>query len=390
MRIWVLTVGMILIGVTAGAGSAWLEFAGTINQFEPHNLPAGTPILEPDRIGPRVSIVDGTDYDFGVGQRQSAMHRSFVFRNEGDEPLQLTQGPTTCKCTLSELKTGDVPPGGTTEVRLDWKLVTEGEQFRQTADIHTNDPRQPTVTLTIHGIVTDLLRLEPGDVVLSNVPANEGATTTLHLLGFDIQDLQVLSHEYTNQETASFFSLDWRPATKDELRGKSGASIGLVGTLTVKPGLPLGPINQTIQLQTNVPKADKLELAISGSVVSDISIVGPSLFSEKQSTVVFGGVEQSRGAKTTLRILVKGPQRREVKLEVQEVDPADVLQVSLGDVQEINAGAVLMYPLEIRILPGSRLISRLGSEQAKPGKIVIETTHPTVKKIPINVKFAVD
>lgn len=391
MRIWILTVGMVLIGVAAGASSAWLEFASTTSQFEPHNQAAGASTsLGLDRIGPRVSIVEGEDFDFGVGQRQAAMHHTFVFRNDGDEPLQLTLGATTCKCTLSELKTGDVPPGGTSEVRLDFKLVTAGEQFRQTAEIHTNDPRRPTVTLTIHGTVTDLLRMEPSDLVLSNVPANDGTKATVHLYGFDVQDLQILSHECTNQETASFFSLDWRPARQDELRENRGASIGLVGTLTVKPGLPLGPINQTIQLQTNVPDADKLALEISGSVVSDISIVGSSLFNEQHSVVLFGVVERSRGAKTTLRMLVKGPHRREVKLAVQEVEPADVLGVSLGEVREINAGVVLMYPLEIEVRPGSRLINRMGSEQAKFGKIILETTHPTVNKIPINVKFAVE
>jgi len=391
MKIWILTIGILLVGVAAGASSAWLEFASTTNQFEPHNQPLGAGIAPvSDRTGPQVVVVDGTDFDFGVGQRQAAMHHTFVFRNDGDEPLRLTQGATTCKCTLSELKAGDVPPGGTTEVRLDFKLVTMGEQFRQTAEIHTNDPRRPSVTLAIHGTVTDLVRLEPGDLVLSNVPSNEGAKAAVHLYGFEVKDLQVLSHEFTNQETASFFTLDWRPATGDELREKPGASAALVGTLTLKPGLPLGPINQTIHLQTNVAEADKLELAISGSVVSDISIVGPSSFIEKHSVVVFGTVERSRGAKTTLRLLVKGPHRREVKLTVQEIDPADVLNVSLGEVQEINAGVVLMYPLEIEIRPDSRLINRMGSEQAKYGRIVIETTHPAVKKIPINVKFAVE
>jgi hypothetical protein len=246
------------------------------------------------------------------------------------------------------------------------------------------------VSLTVHGSVTDLVRLDPSDLVLSNVTAKEGASATVHLYGFAVKDLQVLSHEFTNQETASYFSLDWRPAAADELRTKPGATIGLTGTLTVKPGLPLGPINQTIQLKTNVAEADKLELEISGSVVSDISIVGPSQFIEKHSVLMLGVIEHEQGAKATLRILVKGPHRRDVKLTVQEVDPADVLNVSLGAAQEINAGAVYMYPLKIEVRPGSRLINRLGSDQAKFGKIVIETTHPTVKKVPINVKFAVE
>ena len=39
---------------------------------------------------------------------------------------------------------------------------------------------------------------------------------------------------------------------------------------------------------------------------------------------------------------------------------------------------------------GSRLVNRMGTRQAKMGKIVIETTHPTMKTVPIRVKFAVE
>ena len=168
------------------------------------------------------------------------MNHTFVIRNDGDEPLKLEKGATTCKCTLSDLKTGDVPPGGTAEVRLDWKLITLGEQFRQTAEIHTNDPRRPTVSLTVHGTVTDLVRLEPRDLVLSNVTANDGARATVHLYGFKVKDLQVLSHEFTNQSTASYFSLDWKPTAADELREEAGSDHRPDGHVDGKTRLAFG------------------------------------------------------------------------------------------------------------------------------------------------------
>ncbi len=391
MKLWILTIGMVLVGMAAGAASAWLEFANVANQFEPHNQSAGAvPGIGLAKAGPKATVVDGTEFEFGVGQRNGTMNHTFVFRNDGDEPLKLEKGTTTCKCTLSELKTGDVPPGGTAEVRLDWKLITLGEQFRQTAEIHTNDPRRPTVSLTVHGTVTDLVRLEPPDLVLSNVSANDGTTANVHLIGFKVKDLQVLSQEFTDQHTASFFTLDWKPTPADELRDKPGANIGLTGTLAVKPGLPLGPINQTIQLKTNVVEMPQVDLQISGTVVSDISIVGPSQFVERHSILMLGVVKRDRGVDVTLRVLIKGPYRKDVTLQVREVDPADVLQVSLGEAQEINAGAIRLYPLIIKIPPESRLVNRLGSDQAKYGKIVLESTHPTVKEIPISVKFAVE
>ncbi len=281
-------------------------------------------------------------------------------------------------------------PGETADIRLDWKLVTLGEHFRQTAEIHTNDLQQPTVVLAVHGMVTDLVRLEPQELALTSVTSDAGATETVHIYGFNVKDLQVLSQDFANRDTADYFTLVWRPATAEELQEKKGATCGLTGTLTIKPGLPLGSINQTIQLKTNVPEVEKLELAVSGSVISDISIIGPSQFSEKHGVLVWGGVQRDRGAKATLRILVKGPHRQDVKLTLQAVDPEDILKVTLGESQKINEGAVYMYPLNIEIPPGARLVNRMGTEQAKMGKIVIETTHPTAKSLPIYVKFAVE
>jgi len=75
---------------------------------------------------------------------------------------------------------------------------------------------------------------------------------------------------------------------------------------------------------------------------------------------------------------------------VQKVDPQDVLAVELDEPHEINAGAVYMHPLNIAIPPGSRLVNRMGTEQAKMGRIVIETTHPDIKTILVYVKFAVE
>ena len=391
MRVWLLAIGAVLVGIAAGLASTWLEFARVGSQFEPHNQAAGTMgSASSQRKGPKAVVVGDMDFDFGVGQRNGALSHTFQIRNDGDEPLRLEKGATSCKCALSELKAGELPPGKTADVRLDFKLNTMGEQFRQTAEIHTNDLQRPTLVLAVHGKVSDLVRLEPQELALTDVTANEGATETVHLYGFKVKDVQIVSQEFSNPETAPFFTLTWRAATPEELQNKLGATCGLTGTLTAKPGLPLGPINQTIQLKSNVADADKLELAVTGSVISDISIVGPSQFSEKRSVLAFGTVQRDRGAKATLRILIKGPYREDVKLTLREVDPQDVLSVKLGDAQKINEGAVYMYPLQIQIPAGSRLVNRLGTDQAKMGKIVIETTHPTAKTIPIQVKFAVE
>jgi hypothetical protein len=394
MKIWLTAIVSILVGVGAGFGSAWFEFRGYSGQFEPHNRPRSSELdgdVRDVRAGvPMAVVVDGTKYDFGTGQRDSKMKHTFVIKNEGDAPLSLEKGPTSCKCAVSELDADGIEPGGSAKVTLEWKMSVGGDQFRQTADIYTNDPAYSTISLEVHGKIVDVLRLEPRDLVLSDVSAAKGTSAQFRIYGFEIKDLKVDKYEFTDQETADFFDLKFEELAASDLEGEDGASCGLAAALTVKPGLPLGPINQTILLETNVKDASNLELSIAGTTVSDISIVGPRIFDHKRNVIRFEKVSAAEGAETKLRILVKGVHRHDVRLTVKEVDPEDVLAVALGEPTQINHGAVVMYPLSVEVRQGSRQVNRLGSKQAKMGKILIETTHPSTKQVPIYVRFAVN
>lgn len=392
MRVLWLAIGAVLVGVAGALGSVYLEFAGVPAQFEPHNRPAAqTEVAGPGSSTgvPKAVVVNGQDHDFGSGQRQSKMAHEFVITNEGSAPLKLEKGPTSCKCTMSDLQKGQLLTGEQAVVKLEWTLTTIADRFRQTAEIHTNDPTLPTILLTIHGKVVDLVRLEPAELVLSHVSASEGTQAEFRVYGFQTKDLQVVRHEFVHQETAAQFDVQLAPLAPAELAAKPDASCGLRGVLTLKPGLPLGPINQTIRLTTNVTEAQTFELNVTGSVVSDLSIVGPHLFDEEHNVLRFGTVRRSQGAQAALRVLVKGPYRRDVRLRVKEVDPADALQVTVGAAQEINAGAVFMFPLQVEIPKNVRPVDRLGGEEGKFGRIAIATTHPDVPVVYVHVRFAV-
>ena len=392
MRVWLLALGSILVGIAAALVCVWLEFSGVAEQFEPHNQSAQIQETGGDsgeKPLPRAVAVGGTDYDFGVGQRDGSLSHEFVIKNEGRVPLTLTKGATSCKCTLSELPQDQVPPGGTAKVTLQWKLTTAAKRFRQTAEIRTNDPALSLILFSVQGKVVDLVRVDPTELVLSNLSSGEGGNAQIRLYGYGVDRFQVLQHEFTNQDLAPYFSLAIQPLPADEVQREPDAKYGPLAELTVKPGLPLGPINQTIRLTTDVPEASKFEVSVTGSVVSDIAIVGPQIFDEVREVLKFGTVAQSEGARASLRILVKGPHRRDVRLTVKEPDPPDSLVVSLGEATEINNGAVIMFPLTVEIPKGARPVDRLGSDQFKLGKIVIETTHPTSKVINLYVRFSV-
>lgn len=392
MRVWLLALGSVLVGIAAALVCLWLEFTGVAEQFEPHKQSlraADARHAGGDQSRPVAVAVGGTDYDFGVGPRDGSLSHEFVVKNEGRAPLTLTKGATSCKCTLSDLVDDQVLPGASVNVKLTWKLITTAKRFRQTAEIHTNDPTLPTILFAVQGKVLDFVRVEPTELVLSNLSSGDGGKAQFRLYGYSVGQFHVVQHEFTNADLAPYFSLTFQPLSADELKTEPDAKCGVVAEVTVKPGLPLGPINQTIQLTTDVPEASKFDVSVTGSVVSDIAIVGPPNFDEDRELLKLGTVAQAEGARANLQILVKGPHRRDVRLAVKETDPKDALVVSLGKASPINDEAVFMYPLTIEIPKGAHPVDRLGSDQFKLGKIVIETTHPTSKIINLHVRFSV-
>jgi hypothetical protein len=397
MRIAALVILSLLFGIAAGYGSLWSEFVGVPQQFEPNSdvlAKVQTHGQTETRVvdlatAPRAVVLNGQIHNFGTGQRGTELEHVFQFQNAGKSPLELTVGHSTCKCTVGELRDKLLPPGQTTEVKLTWKLNSLEEEFHQSAEIYTNDPTQPTIVLEIKGLVMDKVRVKPDALVLGEVPARTGTTGQFFLFGYTIDSLQVIRQEFLMPQIADYFEVTFVDYPIAEIKDEPHATCAVAANVTVLPGLPLGPFGQTIRIVTDVPGVGDLDVVITGTVVSDISLVGAQVFDENKHVVDLGTVEHEAGAAALLHILVKGPYRDEVQLSVGAIDPPDELAVELGEPKKLRDGAIYMVPLTIAIPKDARPINRLGSTQGPLGKIIIDTTHPTAKTLPIYVRFAV-
>jgi hypothetical protein len=249
---------------------------------------------------------------------------------------------------------------------------------------------RPLVQLSIYGEIRPAIRIIPDDVSMGSISANEVRTADVRIYCFDSEDFKIVNSSFTNPETAGFFQVQSEPLANEQLQEQPGAKSGVAVTLSAKPGLPLGPINQTIRLRTNQENAAAIEVPIRGTVVSDIAFIGPRNFDGKRNFLYVGVIRKGQGAKVELHLLVKGPYREEVKFEVGTIDPAGDLQATLGPPRSINDGAAIMYPLTVEVPRDSRAVNRLGVSTDKAGRIVIETTHPDVKQVPLYVRFAVE
>jgi hypothetical protein len=378
-------------GAALGAGTALLRAAATpwqVGDFRPG-------VAADDAAGPRAETLE-TEHAFGsIGTGETGSHE-FTIRNAGREPLSLTKGATSCTCTISDFERsagGDpdgakvVPPGGTTKVKVQWKGKGDGGPFRQQATIFTNDPRRPEIVFVVEGRVVPTWKAVPQGVVFSRMSATTGDRATVRIYTFGSGAPSAATASIDHAQAAQFFSLATAPLTAADIGAEPGATGGLELTVDIKPGLPLGPLRQTISVAFGMPDPVVVELPLEGVVAGDLALAGAAWDSSHQ-VLSLGTVSGKTGMRTQLFLTAKGPHRDAVRPVVREVVP-ESLQVDIGESKPVGTGGVVRTPLTIVVPPGSPPANNLCSEQAPPGRIVLDTGHPDTPRLTIRVCIAI-
>lgn len=389
------------MGVGLGVGSTAVERNSYQELFLPSEFVAyanardaktGSPGREKP---PQVEFVNGRVHDFGTMDRYAKNKHTFLLKNTGQGPLEVEVTGTTCKCTISGVDREKIPPGETGEIDVEWeaKVLDAATEFEQKIELSTNDPKNRFVSLIIKGYVVEPLRALPPKVVLGRVSTSETTTAEFRLFGAGTEAIEILGTEFQETETADLFDVAYDPMPQEELEKEGGASCGLLATLTVKPGLPLGPINQTIRVRARVNnKETEAQVSVKGQAVGDILIASSALYESRKNLLNFGALKRSESAKAVLQVFITGKHRHETELSVGEIDPPGYMKVDIGPAQTLNQGATIRHKVTVEIPAGQRPINRLSQlgEFGKLGRLVLETTHPTIEQISIRVRFAVD
>ena len=397
MKNWFIGAMVVVLGAVAGIVSATFQFhrvgevdyrlrldqaGGPVTLFQGKHVPSDTAV-------PRVEVEGSLLHDFGTMDATGVGSHSFVFWNKGEAPLNIETKSTTCKCTVSQLEKNVVLPGKSANVTLEWRRAGLAVNFHQRAEIATNDPEQPIVQLSIRGRILPTLVASPSEIMLRRVTNSRQHEFSFAVHCYRDVDFRIEDYELLDAKTADSFQVEiGQRLTGEQITEEPFVRSGYVIRLSVLPGLGPGRIRQKLRLRTNLKDIPTLDVPLVGDVVSDISIVGPN-FDRDDNVVKIGTVRSDQNVRKELFVLVKGPYRDQVQLIVDAVDPAEILQVHVGDRSELSNGLVHKYPLTIEIQEGSRATSRLGGKAAPMGEFHILTTHPQTKVIPVYVRFAV-
>ena len=398
MRLGLVMALAIVFGCTAGIGMTWYELGNVVENFESAAQPkvstAISNVISASDIGsPRTVVEGGFKFEFGSMAHQATAQRAFLVRNEGDKTLKLDFDYASCgNCieVADAYKNIVIPPGESREVVVTYNARKDGPKFQESAHYKTNDPSLPAMELIVAGVITKPIRLIPEELAFGTISFSDGAAGKVIVLGYHSPKIEVLSHKFSNKWMDNQLEVSVTPLpTEKVLEKDQHATCGLEIQFTAKSGLPLGLINETATLQIRAEAEHNIEIRITGEVVGDITVIGKN-YSAERGVLSLGLMKQGQGGTFTLYMLVKGPYRKDVKLSTGEHDPPNTFDVRIGDGTPLADGRAIKFPITIEVSKSAPTQTRMGDVRGPLGKIVIETTHPGVKQVPISVRYVIE
>jgi hypothetical protein len=321
--------------------------------------------------------VEKTFHNFGIMDPAEACEHVFTIRNEGEAPLELRRGPTSCQCTMSYVPEEAIPPGAAVPVRVASKLDQEQGEFSHEALIFTNDPAKHQIKLTITGTIRDHIGAYPPRIVFANL-ARDAACSARSVVYSQIWGRFTIAEVKPSQKGLTWKITPADPGRLAELDARSGYEI----EVTTPEDLPGGTFTASLQMSVVPAEASgeprRLTLPMTGKVPAFASLRGSRL-NALRDVVELGVVRRGEGAETRLLLTVRD--KRRLTIEEIESDP-EFLQVRVDPVAEKGGS----YRISVWVPPDAPP-SNFSSDQK--AEVRIRTDHPRLPLVKFQVEFAV-
>lgn len=370
----------VLIGLGSVFGALWLmEWMSRPPGNKPEVKTIETPQINTSGPYPK-AVADSTEFDFGTMVLGDTASHTFIIRNEGEAPLELTKGQATCQCVVGDLADGKIPPGGQVDVKLSWTPKARMPEFRQMAPLHTNDPENREIQLQIMGKVDILFDLMPPeawnfpDIPEDQPVTQQGLFVSPILEGFEIESV-VPSKPSIEHEIIPLSSEDLATAS-----AKSGYRI----KITLNPDKGVGPFLETVTINAKGKSGESQArvLNLIGQRLGPIRIAGPG-WQDGANALSMGSFDGAKGKKLTLQVFVRGEKSQDFQFVKKTIEP-EALKVELIKDEKFRAqGNSQRYLLTFEVPPGTKG-DRIGDKAAT---VKVETNHPKVPELTLYVHY---
>lgn len=327
-------------------------------------------------LGAPRAKVDEPQFDFGRMDPLTMGSHVFVVRNEGDGPLTLRKGPTTCKCTLSRLAGQEIPPGGEGRVELEWNTGRH-PNYSHSATIYTNDPTRKEIQLGVAGRVRVELGAEPSALLFSDVDPLQSHTQKVALFS-QLWDGFTVESGSSTLEGVTWTASPLHDTELKQREAKSGSWL----SVTLPTNLPSGELRHVLHLVLRGPAQQAIEfpVPIQGRIGGRLVIYGEGI--DAQGNVHLGALSQGHGLKR--KYLVRVRDDEPTLSDVQFVASPSFIQTqwTLRQAGERTALYELMLTIPADTPPCTYARER-------PAVIQIRTGHPRVGDVDLRLEFYV-
>lgn len=329
------------------------------------------------------AVIDETDYTFGRMALGETGTHDFVIRNEGEAPLRLKKGPTTCQCTVSRLADEEILPGQSATINLTWEPTAQAEEFGKGAEIRTNDPENSSIQLKILGAVVPIVIANPDRIWPIDEIRENGPTDLFTKLVSPLKEEFAITKIESDSPLVKVVT---EPITDAKILSESRGLSGYWVKITVQPQVPVGAFSFPVRLHTDLTAPNSgepivVDAFVTGQRRGPIRILG-SRWIENRSAIGFGQFDAQEGRKVTLTLIPKDEPAEGLQVTDVICQPKE-LRVSLA-LDEKSKTTPHRYALTVEYPAGA---PRATFSDEHPAQIELRTNHATAPVLIFKVLF---
>lgn len=373
-RPWFL--GVVVVALVLGGFGLWWSAPGSAN------FPRRSSEPEEPKAPSAKAVVPETEHDFGIVHPSSTIEHVFVIHSEGEAPLELHRGETSCTCTMSSFDEMVIPPGSAARVTVGMKAKGKKDgPFAESALVLTNDPENEVIQLRITGRILRRIAASPEQLLLGSKVRGELRTVSTTVYSQVWEDFEITEVHPTDPEFRWEIS-EAEPEALEELGAKSGYEL----VVHVPGKESSGAFRESLRLQVQPAgksESTSLSVGIGGDVAGRFTVFGPT-FNTYARCLPIGLTPSGKEKSGVLTLKLRDPERP-VKIVDIHREPG-FLEV---DVQPFKPDKpeLGLYRIEVRVPKDAPQCDYMTA--GRQGQVRIETDHPDVREVEFSVSFAV-
>jgi len=293
-----------------------------------------------------VLVCEKPVYDFGRMDNEETVTHSFVLKNNGSLPIELSKVPPCCGSTL-ELKRSTVEAGDEIAIKVALSLRGRSGEQKKSFFLKTSDPAHRMIELQLVGTALARVDVRPMAVLFGDLARDEPAVKTVDIVcdtGTTFAITGIVS-------TVAAFNADFRTDGNRHLI-----------TVRVVPPLTMGVNRGVVQVMTDHPVFSVISIPVLARVSADVVAIPDEVIIPLENT----------GALMRRFALIKSKSNTPFSI-IGATTPDPGINVSW---QKASSGGWRL--LMENIVPDDRLDGKA---------IVVVTDHPGVKEVMLAIKI---